>query len=662
MKYLFTLFLCLVSIQQADAQSISLFNIDASNFPTMKAKFYAFDAAGKQVRPSASELTMTESGQPRTITSVSCPPPPPPIAISSALTVDMSGSMGYVGGAGGTANIDLANAAARAWIQGLPAGQSECALSSFDDNNYLNQDFTTDRSRLMRALSTLSPNGGTNYNVGLYLPFVGSLKISERGKYKRVVVFLSDGLPNTLPDTAAIIAEAKRQNCIIFAVTLGMRCPQSLKDIASQTGGQFYENVTTTKDAEVVYHKIMQVVLGNESCEITWTSDFTCQARNNTIELTWQGLQSHASFTSTQSTIASLKVKPTFVTFDKRLPSTQNDTTLTLTAQNTDFTVTSISQKYGSADFTVVNTSFPLLIPKNMSKTITLRFVPSDSGFKYASIEIVTDKCLSFFSAKGGFQGKKISASTLKLTKPNGGENFVVGSDTVITWIGISPSEDVSLEYSSDNGATWKLLTTQATGLKYVWENVPKPTSTKCLVRVRQFGITSETETNAVLTLAKHSAMVSGVAYSPDGNRIATVSIDGTTMLWAANTGVLLRTLGGHLSSVNGVAYSPDGSSVATASFDETAKIWDANTGALLRTLTGHLGGVLGVAYSPDGSSIATAGMDETAKIWDMNTGALLRTIRGNSELVLGVAYSPDGSNIATECIDGTVKIWDATT
>ncbi len=49
MKHLFTLFLCLVSVNTMNAQSVSLFNVDASNFPTMKAKFYAFDAAGNLV-------------------------------------------------------------------------------------------------------------------------------------------------------------------------------------------------------------------------------------------------------------------------------------------------------------------------------------------------------------------------------------------------------------------------------------------------------------------------------------------------------------------------------------------------------------------------------------------------------------------------------------
>jgi WD40 repeat protein len=658
MKHLFTLCLCLASVLTMNAQSVSLFNVDASGFPTVKAKFYAFDASGNQVRPSASEFSISENGIPRVITNLTCPPPAPPVAISSVLTVDVSGSMN--GGSNGTANIELAKAAAKAWIQGLPAGQSECALSSFDDHNYLHQDFTTDRSRLLGALSTLNPNGGTNYDMGLLQPLAGSLQISKRGKYKRVVVFLSDGLPNSEPNSAAIIAEAKRQNCMVFAVTLGMPCPQSLKNISSQTGGQFYENVTTIQEAENVYRKIMQVGLSNEPCEITWSSSVTCEAGNTSVQMQWQSQTLTESYTIPFNAIASLIVTPSFVTFGKRLPSTQNDTIITLSVQNADFTITGINRKFGSTEFTVVNPIFPLYIPKNTSKSITLRFAPRDSGMQHASFEIVTDKCPGSISAYGGFPGKKTTTSTLKLTHPNGGEHLVVGSDTVITWTGIAPSDTVWLEYSINRGATWQRITNQASGLKYVWKNVPSPPSDQCLVRVHQRGniIVSR---DSLLTLTAHTNPISGVAFSPDGSSIATVSSGTNFKIWDSNTGTLLRTISDDPVCYK-ITYSPDGSKIATASFGNTAKIWDANSGALLRTLTGHLDQVLDVAFSPDGNKIATGSWDRFTKIWDVNSGNIIKTITGHNEGVWGVAFSPDGSRITTGSEDKTAKIWDANT
>lgn len=78
-----------------------------------------------------------------------------------------------------------------------------------------------------------------------------------------------------------------------------------------------------------------------------------------------------------------------------------------------------------------------------------------------------------------------ILSQTLRLTSPNGGEKLVVGENTIITWEGISPSENVSLEYSIDKGNTWKLITNKAAGLQYKWNNIPNETSNECLIRVK---------------------------------------------------------------------------------------------------------------------------------------------------------------------------------
>jgi WD40 repeat protein len=163
-------------------------------------------------------------------------------------------------------------------------------------------------------------------------------------------------------------------------------------------------------------------------------------------------------------------------------------------------------------------------------------------------------------------------------------------------------------------------------------------------------------------TLTGHNSSVRGVAYSPDGTRIATASDDNTARIWDTTTGETLHTLTGHTSSVLGVAYSPDGTRIATASDDNTARIWDTTTGETLHTLTGHTNWVLGVAYSPDGTRIATASWDNTARIWDTTTGETLHTLTGHTNWVLGVAYSPDGTRIATASWDNTARIWDTTT
>ena len=64
------------------------------------------------------------------------------------------------------------------------------------------------------------------------------------------------------------------------------------------------------------------------------------------------------------------------------------------------------------------------------------------------------------------------------------------------------------------------------------------------------------------------------------------------------------------------MAFSPDGKRLATASVDKTARLWDTATGARTRILIGHTDPVIGVAFSPDGKLLATASANATALLW----------------------------------------------
>ena len=166
---------------------------------------------------------------------------------------------------------------------------------------------------------------------------------------------------------------------------------------------------------------------------------------------------------------------------------------------------------------------------------------------------------------------------------------------------------------------------------------------------------------------------VAGVAFSPDGNLLATADADGTVRLWnpatRTATGISLPADTGPGGGVEGVAFSPDGNLLASADADGTVWLWDPATGQAVASLRGETGpgpGVNGVAFSPDGNLLATADADGTVRIWNPATrhapGAPIPASTGNLYGVKGVAFSPDGNLLATADADGTVRLWNPAT
>jgi WD40 repeat protein/tRNA A-37 threonylcarbamoyl transferase component Bud32 len=153
---------------------------------------------------------------------------------------------------------------------------------------------------------------------------------------------------------------------------------------------------------------------------------------------------------------------------------------------------------------------------------------------------------------------------------------------------------------------------------------------------------------------------LAGVAFSPDGTQLLSAGPNNVVRLWDTRSGQELRTLKGHKSPVSSGAFSPNGTWVASASQDKTVKLWDASSGQELRTLQGHAAGVWSVAFNWDGTQLASASPDQTVRLWNTATGQEVRTLRGHKLPVLAVAFSPDGTRLASAENRGVVKLWDA--
>ncbi len=102
--------------------------------------------------------------------------------------------------------------------------------------------------------------------------------------------------------------------------------------------------------------------------------------------------------------------------------------------------------------------------------------------------------------------------------------------------------------------------------------------------------------------------------------------------------------LQGHEGSVISVSYSPDGQTLASGSLDKTVKLWEVGTGKLLQTLKGHEGSVRSVSYSPDGQTLASGSEDKTVKLWHLDLLTLDAMVASSCDLVRG--YLTNNPNV----------------
>lgn len=462
-----------------NAQSFSVFGVDASKFPTVSTRFVAIDQGGQEFSNfQASEFSVSEAGKSMNSSlKVICEQVVAEPAANVVMVLDRSGSMTtVVDKKTGETRWDWVTAGATEFVNQFKfIPPSQVSILSFGSTINLESDFRNTRTPLINAILGIRPQGSTKYDPPFLDTAIGAIKLLSKQdpQVRRIIIFLTDGDPDQTPHTDSIITLCKKYNIIVYSITVGLSMNDNLARISTLTGGKTFEVFTKDRLKEIYRLIALETTIKN-SCRLEWTAPFGCDepSRIRSLSVTFKrptpAITSNTEYTAPSYSVAGVNLSQSTLYFGDPPPT--NTTTQKITIKAINSPIHFDSAKFipaGFFDFADMDgKTFPFDLDTGKEWKPTIKFTQGASkAFRQATLLTYGIPCPPIVSLVGGL-------SSVQVLSPNGNERYSTCDTVDIRWAGVEPTLPVVISYTTDGtnpNPQWTTISSNAKGLSYKW-------------------------------------------------------------------------------------------------------------------------------------------------------------------------------------------------
>lgn len=601
---------------------------------------------------------------------------------SILISLDISNAYNYT-------NFDIAKQGLLNLFPRLNYFKPELALSTYNTTAYLNQDLTTDYSKLVYKLPYISLFGASNFENVFFHSFAGSANVFKNAVFEKHIVIIADSYSESNINSIKDYLEQNNVNC--YLIYFNDIAPPSLVNLTKSTNRfKIITTIAEQKSFDFALDKVIKEIYKL----IPFNLSFNSKICNDSLELGLSYLNQQYDLNFSIPEIWKSNLKPitnNTIAFAKVESQIPKDTIVEFFSEFDSIIIQNINTNSLLLKYSIIDS---LAFDKKSAK-VKFTYQTADTSYFKTTIAVQSTACkVLSFNFEAGTKTKLNNNSTIRIVAPKPNERLIAGNPAIIRWEGTNPKDIFKLEYTSNDGLNWNLISETATSNSFNW-NVPN-TAAQYRIRISELAkiniyekvlyftvpnntyidniswgsediLAFSTDKGELYTINPFTQLspkkissdlkkINDLKFGKSGTKIAT-SIDASTsnsnlIIFDADEVQPPVKLLGNLERPKSLEWNKQSNMIFSGDFNGNLDIWNM-TNPSSQTLTFpliHNGAINSIAYSEKKNLLITTGNDSWLKFrsslnWQIFNDTLTLNY-GNNDVAVSMKLTNDDNNL----------------